>query len=49
MDSTPYKGKHYKNMQYEIELAFFGHTRKWNAKIEATIEKLSRLRYTNMN
>jgi hypothetical protein len=28
---------------------FYGHTRKRNAYIEAMIEKLSRLRYANMN
>jgi hypothetical protein len=47
-NSTPYKGKHYKNMQYKIQLASTV-TREKNTKIEATIEKLSHLRYTNMN
>jgi hypothetical protein len=35
-------------MQYKIQLASTV-TREKNTKIEATIEKLSHLRYTNMN
>jgi hypothetical protein len=38
---TPYKGKHYKNMQYGINLASTVTRGKRNIEIEAAVEKIS--------
>jgi hypothetical protein len=45
---TPYKGKHYKRVQYKIVLAFTVTREKENGEIEATMEKLLCLCYINM-